>query len=288
MNLTALLASKHWRPIFKPLAKALDSNDAALMFSELCNSHEYFKERNQLTSDGWFFCTVDYLQEEINLSKHQQLRCGDLLEKAGLIEKQLRGMPAQRYFRIAAGAENILQEMISMVDNKKLKNRPTSSQEIEPQEVKKAAGNEIVPNEIKKINPTEERPAGHPTKQEDFNKKNSKAFKAENLQDIANELLIRGFHHDTTVNRQAAWLMLQDYIKTNQQDFKNIWDFITMGLPEHNREAVLQAWVIKAEWGKVRGMKLHQARGWVETEIKKQLNNQSNVTGEKQYEGNSW
>lgn len=293
MTLTSLLASENWRPFFKPLAKILDSNDAAILFSELCNSHEYFKNRDQLTEDGWFFCTVDYLQEEINLSKHQQRRCVDLLQKASLIDTEKRGMPAQRYFKISDQAEQILKEMTSMVADKRLKNLPTGGQEIEPQEVKKPDSNEIIPNEILKRDHKKEEAAPTGPKQPDPKKKEDKPqrFDPAGLEDIAGELNRRGMIHDTTVNRQAAWVMLRGFIERRPEDFKNQWDFITMGLPEHNQQAVLQAWVVKGDWHQVCHMKLNKIRGWVEQEISRQTkahHNGSHQSTTNEPTSNSW
>lgn len=49
---------------------------------------------------GWFYQTSETVEKQTTLSRHKQNTALANLEKKGLIEKELRGMPAKRYFRI--------------------------------------------------------------------------------------------------------------------------------------------------------------------------------------------
>lgn len=101
-----LLSSKNWIPYFKPLARAFRDNDTAILLSELANQHEDYEEKGMLTEDGYFFCTAEKLEEQIFISNYKQSQAIDKLEKAGLIETKLKGVPAKRHFRFPDGFES--------------------------------------------------------------------------------------------------------------------------------------------------------------------------------------
>ncbi len=86
------------------LARNIGVNEA-ILYSELLSRWNYFKERGQLTEDGFFFNTVKDLEEGTALSEYQQRRALNSLKEKGLIEMEVRGMPAKRYFRIVEDSE---------------------------------------------------------------------------------------------------------------------------------------------------------------------------------------
>lgn len=102
---TTILSSGNWIPFLKPLAKAT-SLEAAILFSELCNRHEMQKRNNRLDSEGFFFATVESVYNATTIKKHGQNNAVKLLQKHGLIESELKGMPAKRHFKITVG-ENL-------------------------------------------------------------------------------------------------------------------------------------------------------------------------------------
>lgn len=84
------------RPIlFNPdLARMLDSVTAGLFLSQLLFWWE--KGRNP-----WrFYKTVKELQDEIVLTKHQQLSAQKICVEKGVLEVVYRGIPPKRYFKI--------------------------------------------------------------------------------------------------------------------------------------------------------------------------------------------
>ena len=56
---------------------------------------------NLLTDDdGWFYQTIEKLEEITTLTRHKQSQAIKLLTEKQLLEQQNRGIPMKRYFRI--------------------------------------------------------------------------------------------------------------------------------------------------------------------------------------------
>lgn len=71
----------------------------SILYSELISRYLYFKNKNKLTVDGFFFNTVEDLKEGTTLSKSQQLKAIKSLQNLSLIECKLKGVPAVRHFK---------------------------------------------------------------------------------------------------------------------------------------------------------------------------------------------
>lgn len=80
------------------LAHALGAAEAAI-FAALLAKSAYYAERGS-SPDGWFYSTAADLEESTTYSWYKQDRAIGKLIDAGLIEYELRGMPARRFFRI--------------------------------------------------------------------------------------------------------------------------------------------------------------------------------------------
>lgn len=100
MSTISLLNGGQWLPFYLPLAKAFKSNDAAIFLSKLINKHEYHKSKDELTEDGYFFATIESIEEDINLSRYQQPKFIAQFEALGFIKTKLAGVPAKRFFKI--------------------------------------------------------------------------------------------------------------------------------------------------------------------------------------------
>lgn len=90
--------------INRPLAHALGTNEA-IIYSALIAKQAYYEEREMLDSEGWFYSTVNDLEESTTLTKRQQSYSVKALVEAGLIESEKRGMPARRCFRVIENVE---------------------------------------------------------------------------------------------------------------------------------------------------------------------------------------
>lgn len=85
--------------INRPLAHALGVNET-IIYSALIAKQAYYEQREILDGEGWFYSTVNDLEESTALTKRQQCCSVKVLVTAGLIESEKRGMPARRCFRV--------------------------------------------------------------------------------------------------------------------------------------------------------------------------------------------
>lgn len=99
MNLFDLLRSDGSIVVNKALAHTIGLNEA-IIYSELVSLNEYWKGRDQLTNDGWFYCTVENLEKNTTLKQKTQQRAIKKLKELGLIEVKMLGIPAKRHFYI--------------------------------------------------------------------------------------------------------------------------------------------------------------------------------------------
>jgi len=145
MNILNLLDSGNYIAVNKILARKIGLHEA-ILFCELISRHNYFESRNLLDKDGYFYNTVDDLENATTLTAYQQRTIINKLIKLGLIEFIVKGLPAKRYFRIC---RNINYNELLKIDPLKNSNDKTSneeikelsSQKIKEQEIKKLDGN---------------------------------------------------------------------------------------------------------------------------------------------------
>ena len=146
--------------------------DAAVVYSALISKREYYASRNMLDSEGWFYSTVEDMQESTAMAMCKQRSAIKLLKEKGLVEVSKRGMPARRHFRLRDDVElldRLLEQgkEISVEHNPIVQsdeNLPTCCAENEQQVVifcdNKSAQNELSIikhkiNKTKEINPNQ-------------------------------------------------------------------------------------------------------------------------------------
>ena len=103
MSVIQLLASSGFITVNKHLARTLGL-DEAVIFGELCSKYDYRETKNELDEDGYFYCTVEDLEETTTLGERRQRRAINSLVKIGLIEQVTKGLPCKRFFRINENA----------------------------------------------------------------------------------------------------------------------------------------------------------------------------------------
>lgn len=131
MSILKLLASTNYITVNKTLIKELGLEEA-LIFGVLCSEQTYWESENKL-KDGYFFCTVDKIEELTTLSDYKQRKAINHLKEKNYIITKIEGLPATRYFKI--NEEQVLKlfeissQKIKELDNKKLKlsNTPISN-----------------------------------------------------------------------------------------------------------------------------------------------------------------
>lgn len=85
---------------YKAIAKKL-GHDASILLSVLMEVDSMMDY-----NDGWFFQTIETLENFSLLSRHKQEKALDKLTKAGIVLQENKGMPCKRYFKIDYEALN--------------------------------------------------------------------------------------------------------------------------------------------------------------------------------------
>lgn len=88
-----LLLTENFWTLSKPLVKMFGI-ETAFVLSNLAEVEKMMADKN-----GWFYQTADMLEEFTGLSRYKQDQAIDQLIEAGIIEKDVRGVPAKRYFK---------------------------------------------------------------------------------------------------------------------------------------------------------------------------------------------
>lgn len=129
MGVIHLLTSNGFITVNKHLARTLGL-DEAVIFGELCSKYDYREARGELDENGYFFCTVEDLEENTSLNDHKQRKAINSLVKIGLIEQVTKGLPRKRFFKINENA------VLKIFDIQSLKNLRTVSENFKEIELK--------------------------------------------------------------------------------------------------------------------------------------------------------
>lgn len=100
--------------------------ETAFLLTNLAEAESMMADEN-----GWFYQTSDTLEELTTLSRYKQDKSIEELEEAGILIKEVRGIPAKRYFKLD----------YETLANKIAKNSQTGFQKTRKQEFKKLATN---------------------------------------------------------------------------------------------------------------------------------------------------
>lgn len=104
--------------------------DSAVLIGELASEAKYWNDRDKL-DDGWFFSTIENVEDATGLSGYQQRKALTELTKAGIVETAQRGIPKRRYIRIR------FMELVNLVNDKYSKNFTTVGEKTSPLEDEK-------------------------------------------------------------------------------------------------------------------------------------------------------
>ena len=128
--ITNILSQNAYWIINKFIAKKIGL-EAALLLSDLITKKEYFKKKNQLVEEEWFFNTSEDIENDTTLSYHKQKLGFEKLEKLELIEFKLMGIPSKQHFKILeSNIEVFLKQDFKNFKNYNLKNSKTTSKKI--------------------------------------------------------------------------------------------------------------------------------------------------------------
>ena len=143
MGILQLISTSNFITVNKDLIKVLGLEEAILL-GELASEYDYWNNKNEI-EDGYFYSTIENIEEKTTLTAYKQRKCLENLKNKGIIDIQIRGIPAKRYIKINE------EKVIEIFNNKLLKNLTTGCKKISQLEVKKLNGNNnIINNNINK------------------------------------------------------------------------------------------------------------------------------------------
>ncbi len=86
------------------IAHAIGTKETIILFA-LISKMNYYRSRNMLDADGFFYATALDIQESTTFTQRQQESAIANLVEQGLIETVRKGIPAKKYFRISMDIE---------------------------------------------------------------------------------------------------------------------------------------------------------------------------------------
>lgn len=120
MSILNLIASNNFIVVNKTIIKALGLDEAVIL-GELASEYMYWKNQGRLI-DGYFFSTIENIEENTTLTAHKQREALKHLQEIEIVDVQRKGLPAKRYIRID---EKRLMEILDIIDNLDGKTRIT-------------------------------------------------------------------------------------------------------------------------------------------------------------------
>ena len=143
MGILQLISTSNFITVNKDLIKKLGLEEA-IVLGELASEYDYWNNKNEI-EDDYFYSTIENIEEKTTLTAYKQRKCLENLKNKGIIDIQIRGIPAKRYIKINE------EKVIEIFNNKLLKNLTTGCKKTSQLEVKKLNGNNnIINNNIKK------------------------------------------------------------------------------------------------------------------------------------------
>jgi hypothetical protein len=94
MKVKELLLSNNYWVLNKKIVKSFGAL-TALFLTALAEAEDMFAEE-----DGWFFQTIEEIENLTGITKYSQNKIISELEKQGILNQTVRGIPAKRYFKL--------------------------------------------------------------------------------------------------------------------------------------------------------------------------------------------
>ncbi len=138
MGILQLIASRNFIVVNKEMIKFLGLEEAVL-FGELCSEYDYWEKQGEIT-DGFFYSTIENIEENTALSEHKQRKAIENLKSKNIIETKKMGMPAKRYIKINE------EQIFDFFNLKCFKNSVTSCSKIKEQDTENFSINNNIYN----------------------------------------------------------------------------------------------------------------------------------------------
>lgn len=155
MNILRLIASDSYITVNKELIKHIGLEGAVLV-GELASEYDYWSKNDGITPEGYFFSTIENIEEKTGLSEHRQRQAIKKLEGLSIIDVKVKGLPAKRYVKL--NEESILKlfetrsEILKHQVSEISETVPLKIQELAPEKFKR--NNNINNNNINNNNIT--------------------------------------------------------------------------------------------------------------------------------------
>ena len=86
-----VLANDNYIIVNKSLIKEVGLKESILL-GELAAEYNYYKNKNQLDEEGYFYSTIENVEENTSLSKYEQKKALEKLELRRLVFSKVKGM----------------------------------------------------------------------------------------------------------------------------------------------------------------------------------------------------
>jgi len=98
-EISNILSQSSWWMLNKSITKKLGI-DASLILSDFISKYDYFRGKNQLDYEGYFFNKMESIEEDTTIPPYRQKKAIEILLKENLISLKKEGMPAKFYYKI--------------------------------------------------------------------------------------------------------------------------------------------------------------------------------------------
>lgn len=98
MGIIELLSSDNYIIVNKTIAHKIGLNEAILL-GELASEYKFWKAKNELIDNEFFFSTVENIEENTTLTDKQQRTAIKNLVEAKILKVTIKGLPPRRYFK---------------------------------------------------------------------------------------------------------------------------------------------------------------------------------------------
>lgn len=99
MGVLQLIASSNFISVNKTLLKKLGLEETIIL-GELASEYEYWKSKNGIDEYGYFFSTIENIEEATTINGYKQRVAINRLKELGIIDVKIKGLPAKRYIKI--------------------------------------------------------------------------------------------------------------------------------------------------------------------------------------------
>ena len=94
-----LIANDNYIIVNRSLIKELGLKESIIL-GELASEFNYYEKTEQLDEEGYFYSTIENIEENTGLSRSQQKTALDNLKRFNLLDVVVKGIPAKRYIKL--------------------------------------------------------------------------------------------------------------------------------------------------------------------------------------------